>query len=226
MSTRRIATALAALTFLALALAPTAAAHASKTSDDGKVRVTWGFLDEPAYTGSKLRIDLIIRDAATGAGIGGLTGADITELSLRYGEEEYDLGDVTAYRSVKGSAFGGDGNYTGEHAVWLTHPGIYTLHIEGNIAGSAIDLDIPSAHEYPAHDEIAFPEAADASGLEARVAALEQQVAALRAQQQTQAQTPATLTPQTPPTSTDAPAGGILLAAVGAVVAALLVRRK
>lgn len=230
MHTRRILTTLALSTFLLLAVAGGAAAHASKNSADGNVRVTWGFLDEPAFTGSKLRIDLIIRDAATGAGIGGLTDVDITELLLHYGEEHYDLGDITPYRGAKGSSFAGEGNYTGENAVWLTRAGIYTLHIAGTIAGSAINLEIPSAHEYPSNDEISFPTPlADGTGsaIEARIAALEAEVARLKANATTQSQTPATLTPQpTAGATNDAPAAGILVVTVALVGLALLRGRK
>lgn len=222
MPARRVVPILLLATFLVVALAPTAAAHASANSGDGKVRVTWGFLDEPAFTGAKLRLDIILRDPATGAGIGGVSAADITELSLHYGEEEYDLGNLTAYRGVKGSAFAGDGNYTGAKAVWLTRAGIYTLHIQGTIHGSEVDLEIPSTHEYPSHDEIAFPEA-QAEALEARVAALEGDLQALKQQMATQANAPATVTPQD---TSEAPAAGLLLALLALAAVALLLRRK
>ncbi|HVM45633.1 MAG TPA: hypothetical protein VM582_06830, partial [Candidatus Thermoplasmatota archaeon] len=107
MSIRRVLAATAALAFLMTALAGNAAAHASANSADGKVRVTWGFLDEPAYTHQKNRLDLIIRDAATGAGIGGIAPGALT-VALRYGEQEYDLGEVTANRGALRAAVRGD----------------------------------------------------------------------------------------------------------------------
>lgn len=219
----RILAVAALATTLLLAAAGSASAHASANSADGKVRVTWGLAEEPGFTHDKNRLDLIIRDAGTREGIGGLTDADVTKLALRYGEEEYDLGDITANRGPKGSAFAGDGNYTSEHFVYLTRPGIYTLHIQGTIAGSEVDLIIPATHEYKPISEIMFPEeielgGGDASDLEARVAALE-------AKARTQANTPATLTPQTTGGS-DAPAAGVLIGTLAAVAAALALRRK
>ena len=222
---RRTLLATLVLTSTLLAFAPSAEAHASANSADGKVRITWGLLEEPGYTHEKNRLDLVIRDNATGAGIGGLTAENVTELSLHYGEEEYDLGNITANRGVKSGAFAGGGNYTSANYVYLTRPGIYTLHIKGTIAGSAVELDIPATHEYEPMTEIMFPEeieiggAGDTSALEARIAALE-------AKAQTASTTPATLTPQTTSGGSDAPAAGILLATIGAIAAAFILRRK
>ncbi|HET6405837.1 MAG TPA: hypothetical protein VFH78_14435 [Candidatus Thermoplasmatota archaeon] len=237
MLARRLLTLLVLTTAATLALAAPAAAHASANSADGKVRVTWGLLEEPGYTHEKNRLDLILREVGTGAGIGGLTAENITKLALRYGDEEYDLGDITVNRGAKGANFAGPGNYTSQNFVYLTRPGIYTLVIQGTIAGSEVDLTIPATHEYGPMTEIMFPDevaigggaGGDTSALEARIAALEQQVEALRAQQQTQSQTPAPVVTQTPAGTTptrDAPAAGILLASIAAVVAALALRRK
>lgn len=217
MSVRTLAISL----LLLLSLAPTAAAHASANSADGKVRVTWGLLEEPGFTHEKTRLDLIIRDPATGAGIGGLTPDSITELSLRYGEEEYDLGNITANRGVKSGAFAGAGNYTSQHYVFLTRPGIYTLHIRGVVNGSEVALDIPAAHEYEPMTEIMFPDEAEIGGA-GELASLEARVAALEAKAQTMSQQPATLTPQdTTPPARDAPALGVLVVMAAAVLVAL-----
>lgn len=222
---------LATIALLCLAAAPTASAHASKNSADGKIRVTWGFLEEPAYTGQKLRVDLIIRDNATMAGIGGLNSTHITELSLHLGEEEYDLGNITAYRGAKTGAFAGDGNYTASNPVWLTKAGVYVLHIKGTIEGSEIDLEIPASHEYHAAEDIMFPgggahgEDDDAAGLEARIAALEAKVAALESEAKTASETPATVTAQASPKG-PVPAAGVALVALAAVAVALALRRR
>ena len=226
MFARRTLVALILTTFLALAFAPTAAAHASANSGDGKVRVTWGLLEEPGFTHEKNRLDLILRDPATGAGIGGVTPDMITELSLHYGEEEYDLGNVTVNRNVKSGAFAGAGNYTSANFVYLTRPGIYTLHIQGTINGSEIDLEIPAAHPYEAMSEIMFPEEIEIGGEAPDLASIEARLAALEAKAQTQSTTPATVTTQTPSATNDAPAAGALLVMLGAVATALLLRRK
>lgn len=225
MRSRSILTLLLLTTTLLLACSGSAAAHASANSADGNVRVTWGLLEEPGFTHEKVRLDLIIRDAGTGAGIGGLTADNVTELTLRYGEEEYDLGNVTANRGVKSGAFAGGGNYTSANFVYLTRPGIYTLHIKGTIAGSAVELDIPATHEYEPMSEIMFPDEIEIGG-DGDTADLEARIAALEAKAVTASTTPATLTPQTTSGGSDAPAAGILLATIGAIVAALIVRRK
>lgn len=208
-----------------LASAGSASAHASANSADGKVRITWGLLEEPGFTNEKTRLDLIIRDVATSAGIGGLTPENVTELSLRYGEEEYALGNITANRGVKSGAFAGGGNYTSANFVYLTRPGIYTLHIKGTISGSAVELDIPATHEYEPMTEIMFPDEIDIGG-GGDTSALEARIAALEAKAQTASTKPATLTPQTTSGGSDAPAAGILLGTLAAVVAALILRRK
>ena len=183
---------LSLLAAMLLAFSGSAAAHASQNSADGKIRVTWGWLEEPAHAGEKLKLDLVIRDNANGAGISGLTGANITILTLGYGEKEYALGNLTAYNGPKGGAFAGPGSYTASISVIPTREGIYTLHIKGTVNGSAVDLEIPAQHalEYP--DALAFPDPLPTNeALEARVAALE-------AKAQAQSQTPAPLTKQAP----------------------------
>lgn len=227
MIARHVLAATAALAFLMTALAAPAAAHASGTTEDGAYRITWGFLDEPAYTHQKNRLDLIIRDNATGAGVEGLTANDLT-LELVKGEERYDLGDLRAYRGAKG-ANAGVGNYTTANPVYLTDPGIYALHVKGDIRGSAVDVTIPAAHAYEPMSEIAFPgEAAfgggsDTSALEARIAELEAAVAALQAEAQAQATTPASVTPQD---TNPVPAPALGLVALAIVALALALRRR
>lgn len=224
--------ALAALTALALvAFAPSAAAHASANTADGKYRVTWGFLDEPAFAGQKNKLDLVIREIvdpatnSTGAGVGGISADNLT-VELHIGEEHYDLGAVSAYRGAKG-ANAGPGNYTSANPVYITRPGIYTLHIEGEIHGTPVDMEIPAAHEYEPMSEIAFPdELDDASTLAARIAALEAEVAALKAQQQTQATQPATVTSQPTAGTIPVPAAGAVLVALFVASVALALRRE
>lgn len=227
MSLKRLVLFAAALAFLVLAMAPLASAHAYKTTEDGRYRITWGLLDEPAFTHQKNRLDLLVRDDATGEGVGGLTSENLT-VTLLYAGEAYDLGDISAYRGPKG-ADAGAGNYTAAHPVFLTQPGIYTLRVRGSIDGTPVDVEIPAAHEYEPMSEIMFPRevalgGADTSTFEARIAALEQEVQALKAQAQTQSSTPAPVTAQ-PPTS-DTPSAGLLVAALGAVAAAIALRRK
>lgn len=227
MLARNFLTALVLTILLALALTPSAAAHASATSADGKVKITWGLLEEPGFTHEKNRLDLIIRDNATNAGIGGIAPENITELSLRFSGEEYPLGNVTANRGVKSGAFAGAGNYTSAKYVYLTKPGIYTLHIKGTIAGSAVDLDIPATHEYEPMTEIMFPEEIEIGGGEGvDLSSIEARLAALEAKTATQSTQPATvITQPTSPPARDAPALGVLVVAA-ALVAVALARRR
>lgn len=215
----RFAAALLALALLAL---PTAAAHASRTTDDGKYRVTWGWLEEPAHLGEKLRLDLIIRDNATGAGVGGLTAANITEVTLVYGESTYDFGDVAAYRGPKTGGFAGEGNYTGAVPVLPTREGIYALRIKGDVRGTPVDMTIPAQHELHGTEDIAFPDAAaHDEDVTATIEALEQRIAALEAKAQAQSTTPT----KTQDQSNDAPGFGVL-AALAAVGVVLMLRRR
>ena len=210
----------AVLLVACLALAPTAAAHASKTSGDGKVRVTWGWTGEPAVTMTKNGLDLIIRDNATGAGIGGLENADL-EVSIHHGEDELHVETLA-------TQFGkGPGNYTASHAITPTKPGLYTLHVRGTIAGSQVDLEIPATHEMEAIEETYFPEMAsgDAAALAQKVATLEQKVAALEAKAQAQSTRPTDVTPQTGGAN-DAPGFGLLAALAAAGLALVVLRRR
>jgi hypothetical protein len=233
MFVKRFALVFIALFAAALLFAPTAAAHASRNTADGKYRITWGFIDEPAFAEEKHRLDLVIRDLVdpatnqTGAGVGGVLAEDLT-VELHSGDAHYELGDVGPYRGVKGTTVG-PGNYTTSNAVFLNRAGLYVLHVEGEINGSLVDLEIPAAHALESHEEITFPaeyaESADTSALEAQVAALTARITALEAKAATQSTTPATLTPQV---TGSAPAPGLgVLAAIAAVgVAFLLIRRR
>lgn len=223
---RKTLATLATLAVLLVAVPGLASAHASKTTDDGVYKITWGLLDEPGFTYQKNRLDLIIRLNATNEGVGGITADNLT-VELHKGDQHYELGAISAYRGAKG-ANAGPGNYTTANPVFLTEPGLYTLHVEGTILGTPVDVEIPAAHDYEPMSEIMFPHEVDLGGdtsaLEARIAALESEVAALKAKAQTQATTPATVTSQPPAAPVPAPA--IALVALAAVGAALLLRRR
>lgn len=209
-----------------LVLSPTAAAHKTAYTADGKYKVVWGFLNEPAITWQKTGIDLRITDNATGAGVAGLQ--DAIEVHLKKGDHEMHLEDLAGQ-------FGTVGAYT--QVVTLTQPGLYTLVIHGKINDTVVDdLEIPAAHEihevedtfFPATDESPFTEGPDAEddALLARLAALETEVAALKAKQATQSQTPAPLTEQPTTTTAPVPGFGLLAAALAVVGVALVLRRK
>lgn len=210
---RRTIPLLALLAVLAIALAPAASAHTSKTSEDGKVRVTWGWTREPAATNTLNALDLVIRDNETSAGIGGLEKENLT-VEIRYGDEVLHIEKLA-------TQFGkGPGNYTGSHPITPTKPGIYTLHLRGTIAGSSVDVEIPANHEMTDITETMFPAPAAGGDL----AALEARIAALEAQAKTASETPATTTPDTG--RSPVPGFGMLPALAVLGVAALLVLRR
>lgn len=220
-----------ALLGLLLVAAP-ASAHASMNTEDGKYRITWGLIDEPGFTFSKNKLDLIIREIATpgtnatGAGVEGLTSEDVT-VTLNYLDQAYDWGAITPNTGVKGGGFAGsegaNGNYTSTHSVVLTQPGIYSLVISGEIRGTPVNLTIPAAHEYAALQEIMFPREVELGAGGADVSALEARIAALESKLATQAATP---TPVSEQEGGPVPGPGLLLAALAAVGVALVLRRR
>lgn len=210
----RIFAALAALAALAVLAAPTAAAHATKTTGDGKFKITWGWVEEPATTYSSNALDLRIVDAATGAGIGDLEKANLT-VRLHHADDEMVF---AALRTQFGK---GAGNYTSSEPITPTAPGLYTLHVSGKIDGTDVDIEIAANHDLAGIEETYWPEkpGTDAE-LEARIAQLEAKVQALEAKAQSQSQTTTPVTSQTTPDA-PVPALGLLgvLAAVGVVLA-------
>lgn len=205
--------AVAALLALALlAAVPTAAAHKTAYSADGKIRIVWGFLDEPAVTMAKNGLDLRVVDNATGYAIPDLQ--DDLQAELHYGEEHLEM-DLTGQ-------FGKPGSYT--FTVTPSRPGVYALHLAGTVNGTELDLEIPGAHALEAIEETYFPkvEAADNAALAEKVATLEAKVAALEAKAKAQSETP---TPVSSVSGKDAPGFGVL-AALGAVAVVVLLRRR
>src|SRR5437879_3855551 len=106
-------TALLVIGTLMLSLAGTATAHKTAYSPDGKIKIVWGFLNEPAVTFTKTGLDLILTDNATGAPIDGVT-ANTLKVEMHHGDDEMELEDF-------GPQFGTHGRYTG--VITLTQPG-------------------------------------------------------------------------------------------------------
>jgi hypothetical protein len=212
--------ALAALALLLLAAAAPATAHKTAYSSDNKIRIVWGFLNEPAVTMTKNGLDLRIVDNATAYNIPELQST--LNVSIRYGD------DTHAFTDLAGQ-FGKPGYYTG--TITPTKAGLYTLHVSGTVNGTTIDMDIPAQHEIEAIEDTYFPEMdapGDTAALQQRVADLEAKVAALDAKLKTQATTPTDTTTQ--PSSTTKPAPGfeaaLGLGALAAVAAVLALRRR
>lgn len=208
-----------------LLLAPLASAHASQYTADGKFKVTFGFLNEPAVTWTKTGLDLIITDNATG---GPVDGADKTlNATLEY------TGFSHGFKLAP--QFGAHGRYT--DTITMTRPGLYTLHVTGTINGSAVDLRIPQKEATPDINDTYFPDhPASLQDMQARMDAMQAQIDALKAQLKTQASTPATVVSQSPAASSPAsgapatkPAPGfepVMALGVLAVLGAVVLRRK
>ncbi|GEM_PF-3169280 len=207
-----------------LLAAPLASAHASMYTSDGRFKVTFGFLNEPATTWTKTGLDLIITDNATG---GPVDGADKTlNATLVYNDQSHDF--------KLSPQFGTHGRYT--DVITMTRPGLYKLHVTGTINGSAVDLLIPAKEATPDINDTYFPDAIGTPlDVKAQMAAMQSEIDALKAQIKTQASTPATVISQTPDASTPAssspakPAPGFepaLAVGVLAVVALVVLRRR
>lgn len=205
------------LVALTLAVTPSASAHKTTYSPDGKVKIVWGFLNEPAVSMTKNGLHLALSDNATGAPI---TGAESLHAELKYaGADEERLLTLATQFNVPGA-------YTS--VVTPSKPGLYTLHLKGTINGSEVDLEIPGSHDVVAIEETYFPELEDTDGtaLVAQIDALTARISALEAKAQTQSNTPATLTPQPTGRADTALPAGIALAALGTVALALTMRRR
>lgn len=204
--------ALAALLVL-MAAAGTAAAHKTAYTPDGKIKIVWGFLNEPAVTMTKTGLDLRLSSNETGAPI---AGAEKTlNASLVYGDQVHDF----ALSASHGTA----GAYTDK--ITLTRPGLYSLRLVGTINGTEVDMTIPGAHEVAAIEETYFPALGQGAGdADARIRALEAKVTALEGKLATQTGTPADVTPQGG--ANDVPAAGLLPALAVLGVAALVLARR
>lgn len=202
-----------ALALAALVTLPVASAHKTTYTPEGNVKIVWGFLGEPAVTMTKTGLDLGLTDNATGAPI--LGAQETLRASLVFGEERHDF-------SLR-AQFGSPGKYT--DVVTLSRPGLYSLHLNGTLNGTAVDMTIPAAHDVEAIEETYFPsmEHGDAD-LAAKVAALEAKVAALEAKATAQSQTPATTSTATG--GNDAPGFGALAALAAVGLALVLLRRR
>lgn len=223
----------AAMVAVALAAVPIAAAHASHTSDDGKITVTWGWTDEPATTDAKNGLDLALRYAENNSGIMGAHHADL-QVEIHFGDEVLTLEAIQPQHGREA-----EGRYTGLHPITPSQSGLYILHITGTLEGTAIDLEIPATHEVQAIEDTYFPPAGaggagggDTAALEQRITQLEQRIAALEADAQTQSEQTTTPTTQTGEGNGGASNGvpalgvGVMLGAIGAVAIASAFRRR
>lgn len=167
--------ALAAAAFLLL-FVPTATAHTTVGTADGKYLVTAGNLDEPVTTFTKTGLDLIIRANQTGNA--GITGAHLTLDATLIAPNGEELSEP-----LEGQ-FGEPGSYTFEDPYFLTLPGEYFLRVKGKINETDVDLRIlVGSGPIPAAEELTFPdEIQSEKQLQQRIADLEKRLADLQVQ--------------------------------------------
>jgi MYXO-CTERM domain-containing protein len=201
------------LALAAVALAPIAAAHATAYSSDNKVKIVYGFTNEPAVTYTKNGLDLILSDNVTGAPISGAEKT-LTKVELVYSGATWNFTDFKF-------AFGKPGSYSG--VVTPTKAGRYDLHIVGSINGSAVDVTVQGAHDVEAYKDTLFPTADGPAEVDAKLATMQTKIDTLTAQVAAKSATPATVVSSTAKPTPGFEVGLLAIAAVGAV---LLLRRR
>ncbi|HET6398343.1 MAG TPA: hypothetical protein VFH47_02175 [Candidatus Thermoplasmatota archaeon] len=170
----------AALAFLGvglmLAAAAPAAAHTTYVTEDGRYRIVVGNLDEPVTTHVKTGLDLMIQ----------LDDEARTPVTVNPGNLTATLhapDNMTTLQLPLQAQYGRPGAYTFNEPYVLTRPGQYTLHLVGDIHGTAVDARIPVAGPVGDMAEVTFPDrnAPSTLRLQQENAALREQVDALAA---------------------------------------------
>lgn len=144
-----------------------ALAHEHRTA--GTVAMTVGWGDEPAYTGMKNTVQVILADKA-GKPIEDVT--DTLKVEVRFGSQ---LSGPLDIERAFGRTFGRPGDYRAQ--IVPTRPGTYSFHFTGTVDNQKIDETFTSsdktfddvreatAIEFPAKD----PSTADLNGLVQRL---------------------------------------------------------
>jgi hypothetical protein len=140
--------------FIALALAPGAAAHAHFEAGDYHLEVGWA--NEPTFVGQSNAIEVFVNDHDDKP----VTDLDADALAIvvsASGQDTPSLPLNPAFSVEEG--WGTPGRYTA--SLIPTVPGEYTVHITGTIHGQAVDDSITSGEETfdspAAAAEIEFP---------------------------------------------------------------------
>ena len=160
---KRIASIAAAVGLAGMLVTFTGAGPASAHEQHklGKYHVEVGFGDEPAYTGEKNSVQLLLNDANDKpvVDLGDTLKVDVTQAG--------STDDTQKLSMTMGPNFevGGDGT-PGDYRAWFipTAPGPYTFHFTGSIKGQAVDekftsspttfdeVQDPAQVEFPAKD--------------------------------------------------------------------------
>jgi hypothetical protein len=132
---------------------PPASAHEHRPVANGKYDFTVGWGDEPAYSGFKNSISLVIEDAA-GKPVNDVT--DTVKVEITTGAQKTAM---TMEPNFKVGSFGDPGDYR----AWIVpnRAGTYAFHFTGTIRGDAIDATFTSSDttfdDIKAASEVEFP---------------------------------------------------------------------
>lgn len=224
-------------TTLLLAVPGSASAHAHQDVLDGKYEIVLGWRTEPAYAGVTNGLDLRVNKYVDGGDHH--DGDHAHDDGHGHVEREKTpvsglVGNLTVTYEIAGESFsplefrarhGVPGGYTGE--ITPTREGEYTVHIVGDIEGQPIDVRMkPEAIRsyqptmFPEDDLTPEQTAAKIADLEAEVASLKAELAAMKTDAQSD---PA---PTVVGGGNGIPGIGVVLAALGAVGAALILRGR
>ena len=133
---------LAALAIAGLLVAAPALAHTTK--DAGPYKLTFGWRDEPAYTGAENAVQLFVKDAkgnpVDDLGSKGLTVA-VTTGSGATARTSSPMTLKSAFDPDTG--LGTHGEF--DAPIMPTTAGTYTFHITGDITGTAVDVSAASS---------------------------------------------------------------------------------
>jgi hypothetical protein len=188
---RRIRFSLGAVALVTAGLLIATPALAHTTKDAGPYKLTFGWRDEPAYTGTPNAVQLFVKDAkgnpVDDLGAKGLTVAVTTGTGATA---------KTSSPMTLASAFDPDTSL-GTHgefdaSILPTAAGTYTFHITGDITGTAVDVSAassdktfadvtdPTAIEFPAQTQT-LPQLSSAiTTLQGRVASAQSAAAAAK----------------------------------------------
>lgn len=199
----------------ALTLAPTASAHTTVDTDDGRFFITAGNQNEPILTYTKTGLDLIVRENVSGE-----RGDEVPDLHrtlevtlIAPNGDQMTMDLKTQFREV--------GRYEFVEPYVLTQPGEYFAQVTGEIDGTPVDQRILlGSGPVPAYDDLTFPhDVQTLQGLQERIAQLETEVTAL------QDEVDAMKKAQADAGANEASAPGPVALGVVALAAVLLTRR-
>src|ERR1700704_4049040 len=141
---RRLRFSLGAVALATAVLLMAAPALAHTTKDAGPYKLTFGWRDEPAYTGAQNAVQLFIKDAkgnpVDDVGAKGLTVA-VTTGSGATAKTSSPMTLKSAFDPDTG--LGTHGEF--DAPILPTAAGTYTMHITGDINGTAVDVSAASS---------------------------------------------------------------------------------